>query len=157
VGVTTRLVDKVNTWLFYTFTRHVGAWNRCFMSTNTFPKLELLLIIEQSQTWSNVSDSRQHKCRPVLRHTKWINEVIACGPYLPHRAFCEIFHLVMGGWKVEPFVRFFPTQPLFEINRREYNTVILWFLNIRYSGTLFGMWFLTSAHQMFLLILPSKG
>jgi hypothetical protein len=24
----------VNTWLFYTFTQHVGARNRCFMSTN---------------------------------------------------------------------------------------------------------------------------
>jgi hypothetical protein len=36
-------------------------------------------------------------------------------------------------------------------------TMILWFLNIRHSGTLFGMWFLTSAQQMFLLILPFKG
>jgi hypothetical protein len=36
-------------------------------------------------------------------------------------------------------------------------TMILWFLNIRHSGTLFGMWFLSSAQQMFLLILPSKG
>jgi hypothetical protein len=35
--------------------------------------------------------------------------------------------------------------------------MILWFLNIRHSGTLFGMWFLTLAQQMFLLILPSKG
>jgi hypothetical protein len=26
--------------------------------------------------------------------------------------------------------------------------MILWFLNIRHSGTLFGMWFLTSAQQM---------
>jgi hypothetical protein len=34
---------------------------------------------------------------------------------------------------------------------------LLWFLNIKHSGTLFGMWFLTSAQQMFLLILPSKG
>jgi hypothetical protein len=30
----TRLVDKVNAWLFYTFAQHVGAWNRCFMSAN---------------------------------------------------------------------------------------------------------------------------
>jgi hypothetical protein len=34
--------------------------------------------------------------------------------------------------------------------------MILWFLNIRHSGTPFGMWFLTLAQQMFLLILPSK-
>jgi hypothetical protein len=44
-----------------------------------------------------------------------------------------------------------------EINWREYDTIILWFLNIRHSGTLFCMWFLTSAQQMSLLILPSKG
>jgi hypothetical protein len=30
----TRLVDKVNIWLFYIFTRHVGTWNQCFMSAN---------------------------------------------------------------------------------------------------------------------------
>jgi hypothetical protein len=35
--------------------------------------------------------------------------------------------------------------------------MILWFLNIRHSDIFFGMWFLTSAQQMFLLILPSKG
>jgi hypothetical protein len=35
--------------------------------------------------------------------------------------------------------------------------MILWFLNIRHSGTLFGMWFLTSAQQLFVPILPSKG
>jgi hypothetical protein len=32
--------------------------------------------------------------------------------------------------------------------------MILWFLNIRHLGTLFGMWFLTSAQQLFLLVLP---
>jgi hypothetical protein len=35
--------------------------------------------------------------------------------------------------------------------------MILWFLNIRHSGTLFGMWFLISAQQLFHLILPSIG
>jgi hypothetical protein len=35
--------------------------------------------------------------------------------------------------------------------------MILCFLNIRHSSTLFGMWFLTSAQPMFLFILPSKG
>jgi hypothetical protein len=29
------LVDKVNTWLFHTFTQHVGARNRRFMSANS--------------------------------------------------------------------------------------------------------------------------
>jgi hypothetical protein len=35
--------------------------------------------------------------------------------------------------------------------------MILWFLNIRHSGTLFGMWFPTLAQKIFLLNLPSKG
>jgi hypothetical protein len=35
--------------------------------------------------------------------------------------------------------------------------MIPWFLNIRHLGTPFGMWFLTSAQQLFLLILPSIG
>jgi hypothetical protein len=29
-------------------------------------------------------------------------------------------HLVLGGWKVEPFVSVSPTYPIFEIDRREY-------------------------------------
>jgi hypothetical protein len=35
--------------------------------------------------------------------------------------------------------------------------MILRYLNISHSGTLFGMWFLTLAQQLFLLILPSIG
>jgi hypothetical protein len=35
--------------------------------------------------------------------------------------------------------------------------MILWFISIKHSGTLFGMWFLTSAQRMFFFILPSKG
>jgi hypothetical protein len=35
--------------------------------------------------------------------------------------------------------------------------MILWFLSIRHSGTLFGMRFITSAQQLFVLILPSIG
>jgi hypothetical protein len=89
----TRLVDKVNTWLFYTFTRHVGTWNWCFMSANTSPKLELLLVLEQNQTWSNARNLRQHKCRPILRLTRRINAAIPCGSYLPHGAFVEFFTL----------------------------------------------------------------
>jgi hypothetical protein len=43
------LVDKANTWLFHTFTRYVDTSNRRFMSANTSPKLELLLVLEQSE------------------------------------------------------------------------------------------------------------
>jgi hypothetical protein len=54
------------------------------MSANTSLKLKLLLILEQSETKSSARDLRQHKCRPMLRLTKWIDEVIHCGPYSPH-------------------------------------------------------------------------
>jgi hypothetical protein len=57
----------------------------------------------------------------MLKLTKWIYVAIPCGPYLSHEAFCGIFHLDLGGWKVEPFIRVSPTWPLFEINRREYD------------------------------------
>jgi hypothetical protein len=93
----------------------------------------------------------------MLRLTKRTNEAIPCGPYLPHGAFCGIFQLVLGGWKVEPCIRVSPTWPLFEINQREYDTLLLWFLNIRHSGSLSGMWLLNLAQQMFLVIIPSKG
>jgi hypothetical protein len=36
-------------------------------------------------------------------------------------------------------------------------SMILWFLNNRHSDTLFGMWFLTLAQQLFLFILPPIG
>jgi hypothetical protein len=147
----------VTTWLFYTFTQHVGALNWHFMSTNTSLKLKLLLILKQSQTWSNARDLRQHKCRPMRKLTKRINMAIPCGPYLPHGAFCGIFHLVLGGWKVEPFFHVSPTYLLLKSIGENTITMILWFLNIRHSGTLFGMWFPTSAQQMFHLILLSKG
>jgi hypothetical protein len=68
------------------------------MSANTFPKLQLLFILEESQTRSNARDSRLYNCRPMLILTKQTNEAIPCFPYLPHGSFCGIFHLV---WVVE--------------------------------------------------------
>jgi hypothetical protein len=140
----------VNTWLFYTLTRHVGAWNQCFMSTNTSPKLELLLILEQSQTWSNTKNLRQHKCRPMLRHTRWINAAIHCGPYLPHGAFVEFFTLC---WAVERWNLSSMSLLLslfLKLIRENMVTKIIWFLNLRHTSTLFGVCFLTSAQHIFL-------
>jgi hypothetical protein len=68
------------------------------MRASTSPKLKLLLVLEQSWTWSNVRDFRQHKCRPMLRLTKRINEAIPCGPCLSHGALVEFFTL---SWVVE--------------------------------------------------------
>jgi hypothetical protein len=45
----------------------------------------------------------------MLKLTKRINVDIPCGPYLSHEAFSEIFHIVLGGRKVEPFIRVSPT------------------------------------------------
>jgi hypothetical protein len=147
----------MNTWLFYTFTRHVGTWNQCFMSVNTSPKLELLLILKQSQTWSNARNSRQHKCRPMLRLTRRINAAIPCGPYLPHGAFVDFFTL---SWAVERWnlssVSLLLSLFLKSIGE-DMVTKIIWFLNLMHSGTLFGVCFLTLAQQIFLFHLPSKS
>jgi hypothetical protein len=83
--------------------------------------------------------------------------VIPCGTYLPHGALVEIFTL---SWAVERWnlssVSLLLSLLLKSIGENMI-AMILWFLNIRHSGTLFGMWFLTSAQQLLLLILPSIG
>jgi hypothetical protein len=77
--------------------------------------------------------------------------------YLPHGALVECFTL---SWTVERWnlksVSLLLSLFLKSIGENMI-AMILWFLNIRHSGTLFDMWFLTSAQQMFLLILASKG
>jgi hypothetical protein len=140
---------------------HVGAPGLFFKpgvtSANTTPKIKLWFILDQSQTWSNARNLRQHKCRPMLKLTKWINVAILCGPYLPHGAFVEFFTL---SWAIERWNLSFMSLLLSLLLKsiiKKMIAMILWFLNIRHSGTLFDMWFLTLAQQMFLLILPSKG
>ncbi len=137
--------------------RHVGTWNWCFLSANTSPKVKLLLVLEQSQTSSKAGDPRQHKCRPMLRLSRQINVATPCGPYLPHGAFLKIFTL---SWAVERWnllsVSLLLSLFLKSIGENMVTKIIL-FLNLRHSGTLFGVCFLASAQQMFLFILPSKG
>jgi hypothetical protein len=83
--------------------------------------------------------------------------VIPWVPYLPHGAFMEFFTL---SWAVERWNLSFVSL-LFSLLLKsiEENMVpiIVWFPNVRHSDSLFGMWFLASAQQMFLLILTSKG
>jgi hypothetical protein len=83
--------------------------------------------------------------------------VIPCGPYLPHGALVEIFTLcwVVERWNLSSVSLLL--SPFLKSIGENMIAMILWFLNLRHSGTLFGMWFPTSAQQMFLLILPSKG
>jgi hypothetical protein len=93
----------------------------------------------------------------MLKLTKRINVAIPCGPYLPHGAFVEFFTL---SWEVERWNLLSLSlllSPFLKLTIENMITMILWFLNIRHSVTLFGMWFLTSAQQMFLFILLSKG
>jgi hypothetical protein len=83
--------------------------------------------------------------------------VIPYGPYLPHGALVNFFTL---SWAVERWNLLFVSlllSLLLKSIRENMIVMILWFLNIRHLGTLFGMWFLTSAQQMFLLIILSKG
>jgi hypothetical protein len=93
----------------------------------------------------------------MLKFTKGINVVIPYSPYLPHGAFVEFFTL---SWMVERW-NLLSVSLLLSLLLKSIGEnmiiMILWFLNISHSGTLFGMWFLTSAQQMFLFILPSKG
>jgi hypothetical protein len=86
-----------------------------------------------------------------------MNVVIPCGPYSPHGALVEFFTL---SWAVERWN--LSSMSLLVILflksiRENMIAIILWFLNVRHSGTLFGMWFLTLAQQLFLHILPSIG
>jgi hypothetical protein len=107
------------------------------MSANTSPKIKFFLILKQSQSWSNARNLRQHKCRPLFKLTKRINVAIPCGPYLPHWDFVEFF---TSSWVVERWnlssVSLLVSLFLKSI-RENMITIILWFLNIRRSGTLF--------------------
>jgi hypothetical protein len=124
------------------------------MSANTSPKLELLLILEQSQTWSNARDVRQHKCRHMFRLTKKINVDIPCGAYSPHRVLVEFFTL---SWEVKRWNLSSVSLLVSLFLKSIGENMISGFLNIGHSCTLFGMWFLTLVQQLFLLILPSIG
>jgi hypothetical protein len=140
------IVDKVNTWLFYTFTRHVGAWNWCFMSTNTSLKLKLLIILEESQTWSNARNLRQHKCRPMLKLTKRINVAMPHSPYLPLEALVEFF---TSSWVVERWNLLSMSVLLSLFLKSIGENIILWFLSIWHSGTLFVVPHLSSTNVPF--------
>jgi hypothetical protein len=128
-----------------------------FMSANTSPKLELLLVLDQSQPWSSVGHARQHKCRHMFRLTKYINVVIPCCPYSPHRALVDFFTFpwAIERWNLSSVSLLL--RSFLKLIGENMIAMILRFLNIRHSCTLFGMWFLTSAQQLFLLILPSIG
>jgi hypothetical protein len=119
---------------------HSTCWRMksMFYECQHIPKLKLLLILKQSQIWSNARDPWQHKCRPMLKLTKRINLAIPCGLYLPLGAFCRIFFTL--SWMVERWnvssVSLLLSLFLKSI-RENMITLILWFLNIRHSDTHF--------------------
>jgi hypothetical protein len=86
----------------------------------------------------------------MLRLTRRINAAIPYDPYLPHGAFVIFFTLswVVERWNL-PSVSLLLSLFLKLIG---VNMVpkIIWFLNLRQSGNLFGVCFVTSAQQIFL-------
>jgi hypothetical protein len=82
--------------------------------------------------------------------TRRINVAIPYGPYLPHGASVEFFTLscVIERWDLS-FVSLQLSLFLKSIGENMV-AMILWFLNLRHSGTLFTVCFLTSAQQIFL-------
>jgi hypothetical protein len=103
------------------------------MSANTSPKLELLLVLEQSRTWSNARDSRQHKCRPMPKLTKWITAAIPCNPYLVHGAFVNFFWPCVGRLKYGTFCLCLSCLASLCSIRENTVTKIIWFLILRHS------------------------
>jgi hypothetical protein len=86
----------------------------------------------------------------VLRHTERINVAISCGPFLPLGAFVEFSTLswVVERWSCSSMSLLLSTF-LKSIGENRV-TMIIWFLNLRHSGNLFGVCFLISAQQIFL-------
>jgi hypothetical protein len=81
----------------------------------------------------------------MLRLTRRINAAIPCGPYLCHGAFVEFFTL---SWAVEKWNLSSVSLLLslfLKLIGENMVTMILWFLNLRHLGTLFGVCFLTLA------------
>jgi hypothetical protein len=81
----------------------------------------------------------------MVRLTKLINAAMPCGPYLPHGAFVEIFTLsyAVERWNLSSVSLLLSL--FLESIRENMVTMKLWLLNLRHSGTLFGVCFHTSA------------
>jgi hypothetical protein len=79
---------------------------------------------------------------------------IPCDPYSPHGALVEFFTLswVIERWSLSSVALLLSLFP-----ESIGDNMILWFLNIGHSCTLFGLLFLTLAQQLFILILLSVG
>jgi hypothetical protein len=148
----------VNIWSFYTFTRHVGMWSWCFMSANTSPKLKNFcssLSKAKPEAMQEIRDNTS--LDPCLNLPNRLMRPYHAVPTYLMELFVKFFTL---SWAVERWnlssLSLLLSLLLKSIGENMI-TMILWFLNISHLGTLFGMSFLTSARQMFLFILPSKG
>jgi hypothetical protein len=131
----------VNTWLFYHLVdmlaheisvlrapTHPLSLNFCSSLSKAKPKA--MQEIRDNTSVYPCLDSSNRLMRPYLAVPTYLIEL-----------FVEFF---TSSWAVERWNLSSVSLLLScEINRREYDTIILWFL--------------TSAQQMFLLILPSKG
>jgi hypothetical protein len=87
----------------------------------------------------------------MLRLTRRINVAIPYSPYLHHGAFVEIFTL---SWAVEMWNLLFVSLLLslfLKLIGENMVTKIIWFLNLRDSGTLFGVWTMDIPFSSYLL------
>jgi hypothetical protein len=75
----------------------------------------------------------------MLRHTKWINEAITCGPYLSHRALVKFFTLsrAVERWNLSSVSLLLSL--FFKINQREYDTMVPSYSTL-YSLNMWSSW-----------------
>jgi hypothetical protein len=86
----------------------------------------------------------------MLSHTRRINAVVPCSPYLPHSAFVKFFTLSWVGERWNLLSVSLLLSLFLKSIREIMVTKKIWFLNLRHSGTLFGVCFLTLAQRIFL-------
>jgi hypothetical protein len=115
--------------------------------------------------------SSSSKAKPEAMQEIWDNTSVDPCSILPNESMWP--YLIVPTYLMELFMEFFTSSWVVErwnllsmslqhglflksIGENSI-TMILWFLNIRHSGSLFHMWFLTPTQQMFLVVLPSRG
>jgi hypothetical protein len=93
------------------------------MSANTSPKLKLLPPSSKTKPEAIQEIRDSISVDPCLDLPNALMRPYLAVPSCLMELFLD-FHLLLGSWKVESFVRVSPTWPLFELNQREYDTII---------------------------------
>jgi hypothetical protein len=117
-----------------------------FCSSSSKAKPEAMQAIRENTIVDPSSNSPNESMWPYLAVPTYLMELFA--EFFTSSCVVERWNLSSLSLLLSLFL---------ESIRENMITMILWFLNIRHPGTLFGMWFLTSTQQMCLLIIPSEG